>query len=203
MRPGVWLNDEMINYYIHGMLLQRDKRLSNLIPNRKKSHAFNSFFMDKLVKDSRRYKYDNVKSWSKLFDAFELDKIFIPINIGNSHWVLGVIFIQKKEVRYYDSMHGDGKLYRDAMMRWVVDEAKAKKGIAINEAEWKSIAVETTPQQFNGTDCGVFTIMAADFLSDDLPVNEQTYGQANMPYFRQKIVNDMYRGKLDYPMIVV
>ena len=124
-------------------------------------------------------------------------------NIGNSHWVLGVIFIQKKEVRYYDSMHGDGKLYRDAMMRWVVDEAKAKKGITINEAEWNSIAVGTAPQQFNGTDCGVFTIMAADFLSDDLPVNEQTYGQANMPYFRQKIVNDMYREKLDYPMIVV
>ena len=36
-----------------------------------------------------------------------------------------------------------------------------------------------------------------------LAVNEQTYGQANMPYFRQKIVNDMYRGKLDYPMKVV
>jgi Ulp1 family protease len=154
--------------------------------------------MDKLVKDSGRYKYDHVKRWSKGFDAFELDKIFVPINIGNSHWVLGVIFIQKKEVHYYDSMHGNGSNYRNAMMRWVVDEAKAKKGITINKAEWKSIAVGTAPQQFNGTDCGVFTIMAADFLSDDLPVNEETYGQDYMPYFRH-----MFRGQLDYPMIVV
>ena len=42
--------------------------------------------------------------------------------------------------------------------------------------------------------------MAADFLSDDLPVNEQTYGQGNMPYFRRKVVNDIFRGHLDYPM---
>ena len=73
MRPGVWLNDEIINFYIQGMLLQRDKRLCQLFPNRKKSQVFNSFFMDKLVMDSGTYRYANVKRWSKRFDAFALD----------------------------------------------------------------------------------------------------------------------------------
>ena len=86
-----------------------------------------------------------------------------------------MFIIQKKEVYYYDSMHGNGKLYRDAMMKRVICEAKAKK-ITVNETEWKSTAVETASQQFNGTDCGVFTILTANFLSDDLPVNEQTCG---------------------------
>ena len=99
-------------------------------------------------------------------------------------------------------MHSNGELYRDAMIKRVVGEAKAKK-ITINETEWKITAVETAPQQFNGTGCGVFTILAANFLSDDLPVNEQTCGQDFMPFFRQKIVNGMFRGQLDYPMIIL
>ena len=37
------------------------------------------------------------------------------------------------------------------------------------------------PQQCNGVDCGVFTTMCADFISDDLPLN---YHQSEMSHYR-------------------
>ena len=154
--------------------------------------------MEKLVEDCGKYNFDGIKRWSKKFDVSQLEKVFIPINVENDHW-LGVIFVQRKEIHYYDSMRSSGQKYLDAMWQWACDEFKIKKGILLNKSEWKIISFRDTPQQNNGTDCGVFTIMCADFVMDDLPICEATYSQADMPFFRQKIVNDIVRGYLDYP----
>ena len=198
MQPGTWLNDEIINFYIQ-MILQRDKALCNKFPERRKSQAFNSFFMDKLIVDSGGYNFNNVKKWTKKFDVFDVEKLYIPINISNAHWVLAVVFPQRKEVHFYDSMHGNGEKYLDALRRWLVDEAK-KKSIDLDLSNWNFQSVGTAPLQHNGTDCGVFTIMAADFISDDLPVIEESYDHTNMSFFRVKIVNDILRGNLNYPL---
>jgi len=37
--------------------------------------------------------------------------VIIPINIGNSHWTLAVIYVARKVVAYYDSMGGTGRYY--------------------------------------------------------------------------------------------
>jgi len=57
-------------------------------------------------------------------------------------------------------------------LRWIFDEAKDKKKIIIDQNEWKLIESEANvPQQNNSFDCGVFIIMFADFLADDLPID--------------------------------
>jgi sentrin-specific protease 1 len=185
------------------MLQLRDETLSKMFPGRRRSHIFNSFFMEKLVEDCGRYNFDGIKRWSKKFDVLELDKVIIPINISNCHWTLGAIFVQKKEIHYYDSMGSTGQKYLDAMWQWVFDEVKAKKRILLNKSEWTILPVPETPQQNNGTDCGVFTIISADFLMDNMPILESTYSQADMPFFRQKIMNDILRGYLDYPDLIL
>lgn len=181
----------------------RDEHLCKAFPGRRRSHIFNSFFMEKLVEDCGRYHFDGIKRWSKKFDVLELDKVIIPINISNCHWTLGAIFVQNKEIHYYDSMGSTGQKYLDAMWQWVFDEVKAKKRILLNKSEWTILPVPETPKQNNGTDCGVFTIMCADFLMDNMPILESTYSQADMPFFRQKIMNDILRGYLDYPNLIL
>lgn len=88
------------------------------------------------------------------------------------------------------------------MVRWIIDEGFHKTKRQIRESQCKRISQHLrTPQQLNGNDCGVFTIVCADFLSDDLPIIESSYNQTEMDFFRMKIGTDMIRGKLQYPLI--
>ena len=116
LRPCTWLNDEVINFYMN-MLMERDQRRSDESAGKiRSSHFFSSFFMVKLLQNGR-YTYANVKRWTKKFDVFQKDKIFIPVNINNAHWTLLIVYIQKNEIHYYDSMSGRGKEYTKAVMK--------------------------------------------------------------------------------------
>ena len=200
LKPGAWLNDEVINFYM-SMLQERDSQLSagggGGGGGRRTSHYFNSFFMSKLL-ERDQYTYSNVRRWSKTFDVFSKDKIFIPVNIHNTHWTMAVVFIAKKEMHYYDSMSGSGRKYLSALQQWLKDEAKDKKGIVdLDTSDWKLLDREPeVPQQANGYDCGVFSIMCADYLSDDLPIN--SYSQGEMPSYRVKIGCSILRGSIPY-----
>jgi sentrin-specific protease 1 len=137
--------------------------------------------MRNLVDDSKQYNYLNVKRWTKKIDIFSLDKIFVPINITNTHWTIAVVFMQSKEIKYYDSMHGNGSKYTSSLLKWIKDDAADKKGDKDYDISvWKTSNVPEAPLQHNGYDCGVFTIVCADYLLDHLPVNEDMYGQAHM-----------------------
>ena len=163
---------------------------------------FNSFFVERLLITDKGYKYDNIKRWSKNFDVFAMDKVFFPINLYNSHWTLGVIYVKLKEIRYYDSMNGCGMKWLEALQRWLKDEAFYKKGEALDESSWTLVDSRKhhvpVPQQYNCVDCGVFVCVAADFIQDDLPL---TYSQEDMPFFRKKIAADIIRGFTLYPAL--
>lgn len=194
LRPSTWLNDEIVNFYMC-MLQERDQRLCEASNGqRTPSHYFNSFFVSKLLENSQ-YTYSNVKRWSKKFDAFKMDKIFMPVNLNNTHWVMAVVFVQKKEIHYYDSMSGNGLRYMKHILQWLVDEANDKKKIKLDTSDWILKDDDPVPQQRNGFDCGVFSIMCADYLSDNLPLQ---YSQDEMPDNRLKIGAAIKRGKLNY-----
>ena len=59
LNPKLWLNDEIINYYMQ-LLQQWDKKLCEANQMRKPSHFFNLFFISKLLQ-SNKYTYANVK----------------------------------------------------------------------------------------------------------------------------------------------
>ena len=178
------------------MLKERDDMLCAKTPNRRHSHFFNSFFMNKLLQmdGENKYDYKGVRRWSKKFDTFELDKVFVPVNISNTHWTMLIVYVQRKEIHYNDSMSGSGTRFLRAALQWLIDEARDKKGIELDGSEWNLVS-GTVPQQANGFDCGVFSIMNADFASEDL---EFCYSQKHMPYFRRRICKDILTGSLDY-----
>lgn len=222
LKPGVWLNDEVVNFYMC-MLQERDAELCQAEgPARKPSHFFNSFFISKL-NEGNQYNYKNVKRynacfiqsissiisvtiiitkyihrWTKKVDIFALDKIFCPINISNTHWTLAVIHMADKRIQYYDSMAGSGAQYVKILSKYIQDEAADKKGNAnYDMSDWtlQHCDRQCTPQQQNGSDCGVFSIMFADFLAAKLPLS---FDQSNVSQCRLKICASILGGKLWY-----
>jgi sentrin-specific protease 1 len=129
------------------------------------------------------YNYANVKRWVNKVEFFELDKIFIPINISNTHWVLVVIQVQLKRISFYDSGGGCGLRFMKNIRKWIEDVA-VQFCKEINISEWKMVN-EISPKQTNGFDCGMFVIMVADYISDGLPLKYIT--QAHMSENRIKV----------------
>ena len=134
--------------------------------------------------------------WAKKFDIFQKNKIFCPININNSHWTLLVMYIKLKKIVYYDSMgRSSCSKYLNGALRYLGDEAdRLGRGFLPDEWELVPTDLNNTPQQQNGYDCGVFTIMFADFLTHNLPLS---FSQEIIQLCRKKICLNIIRGYLD------
>jgi len=195
LQPGRWLNDEVIHYFLV-MLAKRDEELCDTGARERRSHYFKSFFITKLL-DENGYNYRSVKRWSKKVvgkDIFNLDKVMVPVNISGMHWCLVVIFVQEKRIQFYDSMGGGGTRYLDGLMKYLKDEHMDKKKTPLEGAdEWKLVVCQPdTPQQENGFDCGVFTCMFADFISQDMPL---LISQEHISECRDRIALSIMNGK--------
>lgn len=195
LQPGRWLNDEVIHYFLV-MLAKRDEDLVATGARERRSHFFKSFFITKLL-DESGYSYRSVKRWSKKVagkDIFNLDKVIVPVNISGMHWCLVVISVQEKKIQFYDSMGGGGKRYLDGLMQYLKDEHMDKKKTPMDGVDdWKLVVCEPdTPQQENGFDCGVFTCMFADFISQDMPLS---ISQEHISECRDRIALSIMKGK--------
>lgn len=206
LAPSTWLNDEVINFYM--CMLQA--RNASLVEHHtatgrvfRPSHFFNNFFVNKLLdNETGGFMYAYVKRWTRKFDVFSLDKVFCPINIHNTHWTMAVIFVQERRVQYFDSMGGAGRRYVDGLFRWLQEEHLDKKKTPLPDpASWTKVfgSSRGCPQQENGTDCGMFSLCCADFLSDDLPMEHDQESVAR--YWRQRVGCAILRRSLDYSIL--
>jgi hypothetical protein len=198
LQEGTWLNDEVINFYMQ-LLLQRDRAFCALNPNRRPSHFFNSFFLEKLVgQHSGGYNFAGVKKWTKkakIDDVFELEKIFFPVNIDNTHWCMAAVYPQQKRIQYYDSFGGRGDRYTSGLKNWLHDEHQAKKGCEWDDYGWEVVpSQKDVPRQRNGVDCGVFSCMFASYLSEDLPFK---FSQADMADIRLKLAWQLVHAQIE------
>jgi sentrin-specific protease 1 len=222
LQPGQWLNDEIINYFLKNCLAKRDEKLCASQPGRKRSHFFNSYFVQTLFDEKNnnaalrgKYAYKNVKRWSKKVpgkDVFNLKYIFCPINVDNMHWTSAVIFMEEKKIQYFDSMGGTEMNKLEGLLEYLKDEWRAKKGGEMDVSGWRLVrCTPDTPQQKNGElvccldccdellheltlfvlfgitlgyDCGVFTCMFSDFISNDCPL---VFDQRHVNQCRERI----------------
>ncbi|DAZ95743.1 TPA: hypothetical protein N0F65_006391 [Lagenidium giganteum] len=189
--PMQWLNDEVINFWFQ-MLNDRDVELVNSGVLAKRSHFFNSFFYTKVSENG--YNFVNVRRWTRKIDIFAMDKIFVPVNLSNTHWCLAVIHMTEKRIQYYDSMDGSGTKCLNVLLKYLHDESEHKKKQKFDEEGWELVeSTPETPQQQNGSDCGVFTCMFADYLSQNMPL---TFSQKDMEFHRHRMVLHIVEGSL-------
>ena len=175
LQSGQWLNDEIINYFLKNCLAKYDEISCDKQPGRKRSHFFNSFFVQTMLDEKNdnpklrgKYNYKNVKRWGRKVpgkDIFNLKYIFIPINLDNMHWTSAVIFMEEKKIQYFDSMGATDRIKLRALLQYLQDEYKAKKGGELKPKEWTLVGCsKSTPRQRNGFDCGVFTCLFGYFV---------------------------------------
>lgn len=107
----------------------------------------------------------------------------------NSHWVLLLADLQRKQLVYFDPLGGrDRKGYLKALGRYIGDEIKAKLGVAADTSRWAYLYPEpgvVIPEQRNSCDCGVFALAMLLCLVTDKPFDinqEQAKVNARMRF---------------------
>lgn len=203
LRSRQWLNDEVMNVYM-GLLQERDSRWRKLgrFP---KCHFFNTFFINKLYKDDKKYVYNNVRRWTTKMrldrwgqhsaTVLECDKLIIPVHLG-CHWTCAVISLRDRGISYFDSLGGKEHEIVESLAKYVADEYDNKLKEKIDTSEWTRRSPDDIPKQLNGCDCGVFALMFAEYQSRDAPF---TFDQRHMEYFRVKVLADIMSECVESP----
>ncbi len=147
-----------------------------------------------------KYSYESVKDFTKTAKMLHMDKILLPVNISEAHWVLAVINLTQSRFEYYDTMidmpnHKEkGSEILDNLELYLIDEAKAKMNINLDTSEWKRVFYDKLiPHQNNPYDCGVFVCQFARSISQNKPIE---FDQNHMQYFRRKMVIDIVKARI-------
>lgn len=181
--PLTWLNDEVINFYME--LLAERSKLDDSLP---KVHGMNTFFLKRLLDAG----YSGVRRWTRKVDIFAYDVLVIPVHKG-IHWCMSIIHFKNKTIKYYDSMGAPDNQVLNALAEYLKEESLDKKKVAFDFSGWTVENVQGIPQQENGSDCGVFSCMYAEFITRNRPI---VFTQQHMQYFRMKMVYEICTGKM-------
>ena len=149
-----------------------------------KCYAMNTFFLGKLQKDG----YPAVKRWTKKVDIFSYDKIFVPVNLDNDHWCLAVVDMKKKGIYVYDSMGGDHDQILKILSQYLKKEQMEKKKGSVNISGFTLENVKGIALQANGSDCGIFTLKNAEYLSRNAKI---TFNQEDIPNMRRVMIYEI------------
>lgn len=181
LAPTEWLNSSVIEYFLK---LVEDGN-SRIV-------SFSPFFITKLSESG----YVSVKRWMKMKKkniANDVDKILVPINVNGNHWVCSMIDLQKNKIFYLDSLcrtknSPTAFRYMQRLKDYVIQESGGSLGKDIEMIHLES------PQQSNGYDCGIFTLMNLLQLANDEAI---VLNQKNANEFRFYIANEILKQRID------
>uniref|UniRef100_A0A182XGR1 Ubiquitin-like protease family profile domain-containing protein n=1 Tax=Anopheles quadriannulatus TaxID=34691 RepID=A0A182XGR1_ANOQN len=181
-----WLNDAVINFYMELLRERGEQKRDQGLP---KVYTMNTFFLPQLLKMG----YAGVRRWTRKVDLLAHDMIVVPVHVGGIHWCMATIDLRHKTIHYYDSMGSPNNAVLNALEQYLCEESLDKRKAPFDKTGLTKQNMRDCPRQKNGSDCGVFSCMFAEFLSRDHPI---TFDQSNMPYFRKKMTIEIMLGKL-------
>lgn len=203
LRPTQWFTSDIINAYM--TLLGTEGN-----PGSATSIFMPSFFFTRFTVTERnllgsgvpdlRYvgkpagkRHELVKRWTRNLDTTKPIKIFVPVNVGNSHWFMIMIDVKNKKVVSMDSLRSSSGRAdeRNEMLGWIEAE-HASKQKPFRLEEWSSVQ-KNVPKQRNGYDCGPFSCMFAAFMSND---KRMSFLQGDLPKMRKRIAWSILHNEL-------
>ncbi|PWY94208.1 hypothetical protein BO94DRAFT_554017 [Aspergillus sclerotioniger CBS 115572] len=188
---GDWLNDEIINSYL-ALIVDYLRRKNHNAGRHDKPrfHAFNSFFFSNL----RDKGYESVARWAKRAKIggpllLDVDTVYIPVH-NNQHWTLVVVRPVERSIEHFDSLGALSRRHIAVVKTWL----RGELGPQYVEEEWR-VLPSLSPQQDNGSDCGVFLLSTAKAVA--IGLEPLSYGAADTPLLRRKIVAELMAGGLE------
>ena len=220
LQPGQWLDDDIINFYMY-LLVDRSSRGTGAKLAFGNTHLVgrlqrkgDGWAQKKSSKDMERW----AKWCIRKVPLEEVELLLVPVHLP-MHWVLFAADFAKSEVYWVDSLHnpsprrgrrraGNDENSAEAkfahatevrlLTEWFAGVAKYEtkiSGSTYNKKKWDLSGVRPTlnlgPSQPDGTSCGVYTCVSADYLALQLPLD---YKQEEPDTLRGRMAIHISRG---------
>jgi Ulp1 family protease len=187
-----WLTDQIINFYGTHCIMERNAYINKKKPEA--THVKNwfiasSFHIHTLLGDnncdsSKQGIYDASQEAANLWKKINFNEyrgLLIPYNHKGWHWTLVKVDFENQQITYLDSMQANRQKYHDfvqvrlqAVRTYITSRMVKlpKLSRQIPEEAWVLISQpDDVSQQDNTFDCGVFTLMFADFITLGYPID--------------------------------
>ena len=186
---SAWLNDDIINAYLNSIVEAGQKDRRQRRSEAPKVAALSTFWYSKIVKDGP----ESTARWTRRAGIngaklLGVERLFIPINLGNAHWTLCVVSPTSKSIDYYDSLGGSGRTVINNILKWLTVELPDE-----DFAAWRTDE-HSQPAQSNMSDCGVFTITTSLMIMRG--IDPTAYTADLIPIQRRRIVGEFLNGGL-------
>ncbi|KAL8365818.1 hypothetical protein RB595_004544 [Gaeumannomyces hyphopodioides] len=185
----VWLNDEIVNSSLSYVAKYINDKAGT--KSAVKCVLLNSYFWKHLTERGA----NNTQRWLRRLGVNQgnfltVETFLIPINLGNSHWTLGIVRPKQGVVAHIDSLGPQGAgspQIAGKLLEWV----KTFLGPHYIEANWKTRDYES-PSQTNSWDCGVHTITNGFCVA--LDIDPSKYKASDMPQQRVRLAGVLLNG---------
>jgi hypothetical protein len=110
LKGGQWFSDELVQFSV-ALCCLRNSSLHESLSERR-TYFYSTFFMSCLCnKSASGYNYSSVSRWGRGANAsgniFELQRLVIPVNVSNLHWIVLVVNFRFRTITSYDSLRGE------------------------------------------------------------------------------------------------
>ena len=119
-------------------------------------------------------------------DLFSYRRVFVPVHVHGNHWCLGCLNVEARRIEYYDSLGGSNDTFFHTMRQYLSDEwaAHHPQQPPLQLSDWTTHCPKHIPRQDNGSDCGVFTLKFADYLSHQPTLNHTNMSTHTQQHFQ-------------------
>eukprot|EP00854_Cymbomonas_tetramitiformis_P008653 gene8653-10270_t len=184
-----WLNDDVISLYL--AVLQH--RGLGLPGSRPRVHFFDALFHRHVVPTAdgvvdcaivRQRVATRGRGFDRGYEAARCKVFVMPVYFPN-HWALAVLDLRSGIATYFDSMPCGAEIPEClGHLCAVVRQMLVESGAEVEAREWTRATCTDAPRQIGPWDCGVFVLMGAERIAEDLPLD---YSQHDVPAARMRI----------------
>ena len=156
------------------------------------THCYTSHFFRQVLlvsDDNVIYDYREVVDWSDHIEGgmFNLEQLFVPINITNTHWIFTRVHFESKTIKIYDSFVSPNHHYQKYLwaMRSYLYNKEFKDIVpeaCPNFDNWKRTweiqdKSRDLPRQENTYICGLITMILIYLMSRGVQLQRSSYDQ--------------------------
>ena len=156
LKEGTWMVDSPMTFFLKNYVQDADRRI----------YCYSSAFFKLLYRIGGQYRYEEVQGWSNACEngIANIKELYVPINIGNYHWIFLRVSVEDKRIELYDSMglNPENRQYMEDMRRYMYEELTAgipeaqRPSYNVWKREWSyQDKSRDSPKQLNGNDCCV------------------------------------------------